>query len=79
MSITTLLEVGQWNSLPHTIRKMTYQQFINQVDRPEDEVDDEQDDVVVIIPTYHQGIDAQQTIEETSIAATHSLNIIYYL
>lgn len=78
ISITTLLEVRKRYSLPHTIGKMTHQQFIYQIYGPKDKVDDKQDKVVVIIPANHEGINAQQTIKETCIARSHILNIIYY-
>lgn len=51
--------------------KVTDQQLIDQVDRPEDKMDEQQDDGVVIIPAYHEGIDTQNGIYNAGISVVH--------
>ena len=41
---------------------MPGQQFIYQIEWPEDIMNDEQDDGVVVIPTNHQRVDAEDEI-----------------
>ena len=44
---------------------MPAQQFIHEVDGPEDPMKDQKENRVVIVPTDHHGIDAQEKIEQT--------------
>lgn len=43
---------------------MSDEQFIDQVDRPEDVVDDEQDNGMVVMPAYQERVDTQDTVDD---------------
>jgi hypothetical protein len=47
------------------------QQFVQQVNGPEDIMNDEPEDGMVVIPAYHQGIQAQQEIDDAGISSVH--------
>jgi hypothetical protein len=47
------------------------QQLIDQVDGPEDIVDKQQDPIVVIVPTDHECIEAEEEIDNTGGSAVH--------
>jgi hypothetical protein len=48
-----LLEVRLRNFLPHSIRQVANQQFIDEINRPDDDVDDQQNDGVIVKPANH--------------------------
>jgi hypothetical protein len=50
------------------------EQFVDQVNRPEDPVDQEQDPIVVIVPADHQGVEAQDEIDD-GVSAFHAFKI----
>jgi hypothetical protein len=74
--IAGLFEVRHGNGTPQIVGKVTDQQLIDQIDRPEDIVDDQQQNVVVVMPTYQQGIDAQDAIDDAGVSVVHTPNII---
>jgi hypothetical protein len=43
--------------------KMTDQQFIDQINGPENPMDDQQDPTMVIMPAYHECIDAKDGVD----------------
>jgi hypothetical protein len=51
---------------------MALQQFVDQVDRPEDEMDDDQEQGVVVIPAYQDGINAQKRIDDAFVPVAHA-------
>ena len=53
------------------MRKMALQQFVDQVDRPEYEMDDDQEQGVVVIPAYKDGINAQKRIDDAFVPVAH--------
>ena len=53
----------------------SHQQLINQVNGPEDVVDDQQEKRVVIIPTDHQGVDAEDAVDDAGVSVVHTSNI----
>ena len=50
---------------------MADQQFIDQVDGPEDPVDDQQNPVVIIVPADHQRVEAEEEIDDAGGSAVH--------
>jgi hypothetical protein len=48
------------------------QQLIDQVDRPEDVMDDQQEDRMVIMPAYQQRVDTQDAVEDARIPVVHN-------
>jgi hypothetical protein len=46
------------------VGKVADQQFIDQIDRPEDIVENQQDPIMVVVPAYHERIDAQDAIND---------------
>ena len=51
--------------------KMAGQEFIDQVDGPEDIMDDQQEDRMIIMPAYEQGVDAQDAVEDARVPVVH--------
>ena len=51
------------------------QQLIDQVDGPEDPVDEQQDPTMIIVPTDHQGVEAEDEIEDAGVSGFHVVNI----
>jgi hypothetical protein len=54
--------------------EMADQQFVDEVDGPEDIMDDQQDQRVVIKPTDHQRIEAEDEIDDAGVSV-HDMNI----
>ena len=50
---------------------MADEQFINQINGPKYIVNNEQENRMIVMPAYHQGIDAQNKIYNTSIPFFH--------
>jgi hypothetical protein len=42
---------------------MADQEFINEVDRPENVVDQQQEPTVIVVPTDHQRVEAEYAVE----------------
>jgi hypothetical protein len=57
-----LFEIRLWNNFPHIMRQMADQKLINQINRPENIMDDQQDYGMVIIPAYHYGIKTEYKV-----------------
>jgi hypothetical protein len=53
------------------VGKVADQQFVNQVDGPEDIVDKQQDPVVVIVPADHERIQAEEEIDNAGGSVVH--------
>ena len=50
---------------------MADQEFINEVDGPENVVDQQQDPTVIVMPTDHQRIEAEDAIEDARVRVVH--------
>ena len=53
------------------MRKVTYQNFINQIKGPDDIMNNEKEDRMIVMPAYHQAVDSQNKINNTSIPVSH--------
>jgi hypothetical protein len=49
---------------PQIVGKVTDQQFVDEVDGPENVMDQQQDPTVVIVPADHERIEAQDAVED---------------
>jgi hypothetical protein len=47
------------------------EELVYEVNGPDDPVDEKQYQAVVIMPTDHQGVDAQDKIDDAGISAAH--------
>ena len=56
--------------------EMTDQQFIDQIDGPEDIMNDQQEYRVVVMPADHEGIDSQNAVDNTGVPVVHTSNIL---
>ena len=68
---SSLLEVRLRNLFPHPIRQITSNQFIHQVQRPDDYMEDEQQDGVIVKPADHGCVYAQQKINDSTASSVH--------
>jgi hypothetical protein len=57
---------------PHIVRQVPHEQFVDQVDGPENIVPDQQQDGMVVIPTDHQGIESQDKIDDAFVPVVHT-------
>jgi hypothetical protein len=57
-----LFEIRQGYRPPHVVGKMTGQQFIHQVDGPENPVKNQKENGMIVVPADHHGVDAQKKI-----------------
>jgi hypothetical protein len=69
------LEIRHGDSAPQIVGKVADQQLIDQVDGPEDPVDDHQENRVVVMPTDQDGIYAQDAVDEAVMSVVHAPNI----
>jgi hypothetical protein len=51
---------------------MADQQLVDEVDRPEDIVDDQQDNGMVVMPADQQGIEAQDAVDNAVVSVVHT-------
>jgi hypothetical protein len=70
-----LFKIAQRDSFPEVVGKMADEEFVDEIDGPDDPVNEEEDPVVVVVPTDHQGVEAQDEINEAGIATAHTANI----
>jgi hypothetical protein len=66
-----LIEIGCGNMLPHIMGQMAGQQLINEIDGPEDIMDDHQDDGVVVVPAYQDGVDPEDAVDDAFVPVIH--------
>ena len=66
-----LFKIACGDGSPEVVRKVADQQFIDQVDGPEDPVDDQQNPVVIIVPADHQRVEAEEEIDDAGGSAVH--------
>jgi len=59
-----LFEVGQGDGTPEIVGEVADEEFIDKVDGPEDIMNDQQDQGVIIVPADHQGVKAEDGIYE---------------
>jgi hypothetical protein len=57
------------------VGKVADEQLVDEVNGPEDPVDDQQDPIVVIVPTDHQRVEAEDEIEEAGVSGFHACKI----
>ena len=50
---------------------MADQQLVDEVDGPEDPVDEQQEPTVVIMPTDHQRVEAEDEIDDARVTVVH--------
>jgi hypothetical protein len=70
-----LFKIRHGDRPPQVMGEMADQELVNQVDGPEDIVDDQQEQRMVIIPTDHQGVDTQDTVDDARVSVVHAPNI----
>ena len=68
-----LSKIRLWNILPHIIRQMPAEYFINQIQRPEYIVNEQQNERMIVIPTDHEGINPQDEIKYTPVSSFHGI------
>jgi hypothetical protein len=57
-----LFEVGQGDGAPEIVREVADEELVDQVDGPEDVMDDQQDQGVVVVPADHECIKAEDGV-----------------
>jgi hypothetical protein len=60
--LADLAKVGFRDLSPHVVREVPDEELVDQVDGPEYVVDEHEDQGMVVIPADHQGVDAQDTV-----------------
>jgi hypothetical protein len=50
---------------------MADQEFIDEVDRPENVVDQQQEPTMIVVPTDHQRVEAEDAIEDARVRVVH--------
>jgi hypothetical protein len=70
-----LFKIRLGDDSPHIVGEVSYEEFIDQINGPEDKVYDQQDEAVVVIPAYHQGVDAQDAVDDTRVPVVHCKNL----
>ena len=70
-----LFKIAQGDSFPEVVGKMANEEFVDEIDGPDDPMNEEEDPVVVVVPTDHQGVEAQDEIDDAGVAAAHTANI----
>jgi hypothetical protein len=68
-----LFKIRLGDSAPEVVREVADQQFIDQVDGPEDIVDEQQNPTVVIVPADHERIEAKEGIDDAGCPVVHWL------
>jgi hypothetical protein len=66
-----LFKVGFGDGPPEVVGKVADQQFVDQVDGPEDIVDEQQNPAMVIVPADHERVQAKEEIDNTGGSAIH--------
>jgi hypothetical protein len=51
------------------------QQFVDEINGPEDPMDDQEEPTVVIVPTDHEGINTQDEIDDAGVSGVHTVKI----
>ena len=51
------------------------EEFVDEIDGPNDPVNDQEDPIVVVVPTDHQGVDTQDEINDAGVSAAHTPKI----
>lgn len=66
-----LFKIALGDGPPEIVGKVADQQFIDQVDGPEDIVDEQQDPAMVIVPADHERVQAEKEIDNAGGSAVH--------
>jgi hypothetical protein len=66
-----LFKIALGDGPPEIVGKVPDQQFIDQVDGPEDIVDEQQDPAMVIVPADHERVQAEKEIDNAGGSAVH--------
>jgi hypothetical protein len=59
-----LFEIRHWDGPPQVVGEMADQQLVDEVDRPEDPVDEQQEPTMVIMPADHQRVETKDKIDD---------------
>jgi hypothetical protein len=70
-----LFEIRQRDGPPQVVGEVADQQLVDEVDGPEDIVDEKQEPAMVIVPADHQRVEAEDEIDDTGISVIHAVNI----
>jgi hypothetical protein len=57
------------------VGKMADEQLVDEVDGPENVVDEQQEPTMVIMPTDHQRVKAEDEIDDAGVTVVHKVNI----
>jgi hypothetical protein len=66
-----LFKIGFGDGPPEVVGEVADKQLIDQVDGPEDIVDEQQDPIVVIVPADHERIEAEEGINDSGGLVVH--------
>jgi hypothetical protein len=58
-----LFEIRQWDSPPQIVGEVADEQLVDEVDGPEDPVDEQEDPTMVIVPADHQRVETKDKID----------------
>jgi hypothetical protein len=70
-----LFEIAEGDRPPEVVGEVADEEFVDEVNGPDDPVDDQEDPIVVVMPTDHQGVDAQDEIDDAGVSGVHDTNI----
>jgi hypothetical protein len=70
-----LLKIRHGDRPPEIVGEVADEEFVDEVDGPDDPMDDQQDPVVVVVPTDHQGVKTQDEVDDARISAAHTPKI----
>ena len=73
--IISSFKIGGRDRLPHAVRQMADQQFIDQVNGPEDIMDQQVQKGMIVIPTDHDRIETQDQVEDAFFPVFHLICI----
>ena len=59
-----LFKIRLGDGPPQIMGEVADEQFIDQVDRPENIMDDQQEDRMIVMPAYQQRVDAEDAVED---------------
>lgn len=69
--VRILFEVRHWDNLPHIVGQIAAEYFVDQVQRPEYIMDDQQEKGMIVVPTDHYGINSKHEINDAAVSLVH--------
>jgi hypothetical protein len=66
-----LFEITFGDGPPKVMGQMAGQQFVDQINRPENIVDDQQYPAMIVMPADHQRIEAEQGVDNSGRSSVH--------